>query len=134
MLIDLEQNLGIIMDKTLKRQRVLAVDDYPKVLRFMEIGLRLSGFEVITATSGEEALRLMELLKPDIILLDIIMPEMNGLEVLRRLRVFSRLPVIAFSASQTSRGDALRLGANDFISKPFSTEEMGQKIDALLRN
>ena len=111
---------------------MLVVDDQPKVLRFIEIDLKLHGFTVVTTTSGEEALGLVKSVSPDIMLLDIIMPEVDGLEVLRRLRSFSRLPVIAFSASHGSQEDALRLGADDFMNKPFHSEEMFRRIEALL--
>jgi two-component system KDP operon response regulator KdpE len=115
-----------------KRHVILVVDDHPKVLRFIEIDLRLRGLEVITATSGREALELVKSVKPDMVLLDVIMPEMDGLEVLRRLRAFSQVPVIAFSASPGSRPDALRLGANDFVNKPFRPDEMVSRIRALI--
>jgi two-component system KDP operon response regulator KdpE len=122
----------ISMDKPEKKWRILVVDDHPKVLRFIEIDLKLRGFEVITATSGEEALELVRSAKPDIVLLDVIMPEMDGFEVLKRLRSFTQLPVIAFSASSGNYNDAIRLGANDFVNKPFNPDEMVGKIRAIL--
>jgi len=115
-----------------KQQCVLVVDDHPKVLRFIEIDLKLRGFEVITTTSGSQALELVESAKPDIMLLDIIMPEMDGFEVLKKLRHFTQLPVIAFSASPGNYHDAMRLGASDFMSKPFQPDEMASKINSLL--
>jgi two-component system KDP operon response regulator KdpE len=115
-----------------KRQCVLVVDDHPKVLRFIEIDLKLRGFEVITTSSGSEALELVKSAKPDIMLLDIIMPGMDGFEVLRKLRDFTRLPVIAFSASPGNYHEAMRLGANDFMPKPFQPDEMVSKIKALI--
>jgi two-component system KDP operon response regulator KdpE len=115
-----------------KKQRVLVVDDQPKVLRFIEIDLKLRGFEVITTTSGSEALELVRSAKPDIMLLDIIMPGMDGFEVLKKLRNFTQLPVIAFSASPGNYHEAMRLGANDFMSKPFQADEMASKIKSLL--
>ena len=115
-----------------KKQCVLVVDDHPKVLRFIEIDLRLRGFEVVTTTSGSEALELVKSAKPDIVLLDIIMPGMDGFEVLRKLRDFGQLPVIAFSASPGNYHDAMRLGANDFMAKPFQPDEMVKRIKALL--
>lgn len=115
-----------------KKQCVLVVDDYPKVLRFIEIDLKLRGFEVVTATSGSEALELVKSAKPDIMLLDIIMPEMDGFEVLQKLRDFTQLPVIAFSASPGNYHDAMRFGANDFMTKPFQPDEMASRIKALL--
>jgi len=115
-----------------KKQCVLVVDDHPKVLRFIEIDLRLCGFEVITTTSGSEALELVKSARPDIMLLDIIMPEMDGFEVLKKLRDFAQLPVIAFSASPGNYHDAMRLGANDFMPKPFQPDEMVRRIKVLL--
>jgi two-component system KDP operon response regulator KdpE len=120
------------MNTKVKKQCVLVVDDHPKVLRFIEIDLKLRGFEVITTTSGSEALELVKSAKPDIMLLDIIMPEMDGFEVLEKLRNFTQLPVIAFSASPGNYRDAMRLGANDFMPKPFQPDEMVRKIKALL--
>jgi len=120
------------MNNTEKKPIVLVVDDHPKVLRFIEIDLKLRGFEVVTTLSGEEALEFVKAKKPDIMLLDIIMPEMDGFEVLKQLRAFSQLPVIAFSASHTNRDDAMRLGANDFITKPFHPDEMVRRIEAFL--
>jgi CheY-like chemotaxis protein len=119
------------MNKDGKKQLVLVVDDHPRVLRFIEIDLKLRGYEVITTTSGEEALGLVKSKKPDIMLLDIIMPGIDGLEVLRRLRGFSRLPVIAFSASPGERDSAMHLGANDFLSKPFQPDDIVRKINIL---
>jgi two-component system KDP operon response regulator KdpE len=112
---------------------VLVVDDHPKVLRFIEIDLKLRGFKVITTASGEEALELVKSAKPDIMLLDIVMPGMDGFEVLKKLRAFTQLPVIAFSASPGNYDDAISLGANDFMHKPFDPDDMVRKIKALLR-
>jgi two-component system KDP operon response regulator KdpE len=120
------------MNCTEKKRCVLVVDDHPRVLRFIEIDLKLRGFEVITTTSGEEALEVIKSKKPDIMLLDIIMPEIDGFEVLKKLRTFSQLPVIAFSASHASQDDAIRLGANDFITKPFHPDEIVRRIAILL--
>jgi two-component system KDP operon response regulator KdpE len=115
-----------------KKRCVLVVDDQPKVLRFVEIDLKVRGFEVITTTSGSEALELVRSARPDIMLLDIIMPRMNGFEVLEKLRDFTKLPVIAFSASPGNYHDAMRLGANDFVTKPFQPDEMASRIKSLL--
>jgi DNA-binding response OmpR family regulator len=115
-----------------KKQCVLVVDDQSKVLRFIEIDLKVRGFEVITTTSGSQALELVKSREPDIMLLDIIMPGMNGLEVLDKLRDFTQLPVIAFSASPENYHDAMRLGANDFVTKPFQPDEMANKIKSFL--
>jgi two-component system KDP operon response regulator KdpE len=117
-----------------EKQRVLVVDDNPKVLRFIEIDLRIRGFEVITTTSGNKALELVKSAKPDVMLLDIIMPDMNGFEVLKKLRDFTQLPVIAFSASPGNYYDAMRLGADDFVSKPFQLDNIASKIQSLLNH
>jgi two-component system KDP operon response regulator KdpE len=122
------------MGETKKKQRVLVVDDNPKVLRFIEIDLKLRGFDVMTTTSGDEALELVKSKKPVVMLLDVIMPGMDGFEVLKKLRTFSQLPVIAFSASPGNRNDSLRLGADDFMTKPFHPNDMVKKIEALLGN
>jgi DNA-binding response OmpR family regulator len=114
------------------KRRVLVVDDHSKVLRFIEIDLKTRGFEVITTTSGDEALKLVESARPDIMLLDIVMPDMDGFEVLKKLRDFTQLPVIAFSASPGNYHDALRLGANYFMPKPFQPDEMADRIKMLL--
>jgi DNA-binding response OmpR family regulator len=121
------------MNKAEKKQCILVVDDHPKVLRFIEIDLKLRGFEVITATSGKKALELVKSAKPDIMLLDIVMLGMDGLEVLKKLRAFTQLSVIAFSASPENYDEAMRLGANDFVHKPFDPDDMVRKIKALLR-
>lgn len=116
------------------KSRVLVVDDHPKLLKFIEIDLKLRGFEVICAGSGEEAVELVASAGPDIMLLDIVMPGVDGFGVLEKLRTFSKLPVIAFSASPENREPALRMGADDFLNKPFDPEVMVNKIRAVLAN
>jgi two-component system, OmpR family, KDP operon response regulator KdpE len=118
--------------KSPKKQTVLVVDDQPQVLKFVAIDLKLHGFNVITVCSGEEAMEQIEQALPDIMLLDIIMPGMDGFEVLRRVRSFSQMPVITFSASSSNYTEAIRLGANDFINKPFQPDDMIKRIKALL--
>ena len=115
------------------KRRVLVVDDQPQVLKFIEIDLKLRGFEVVGATSGNEALELTKTVKPDIILLDMIMPGKNGFEILKELQTFTDLPVIAFSASPENQDEALRCGASDFVHKPFDPDDMARRIWALLK-
>jgi two-component system KDP operon response regulator KdpE len=117
---------------TFKQRCVLVVDDEPKVLRFLEIGLKLRGFYVLTTTSGKEALELVSSEKPDVMLLDIVMPDLNGYEVLRQLRMFSDIPVIAISASPTTYSDIIRQGADFFIMKPLDPNNIATMIDGLL--
>lgn len=121
-----------VTNKSEKTQCVLVVDDHAKVLRFIEIDLKLRGFKVLTTTSGDEALKLVKSVNPDIILLDIVMPGMDGFTVLKELRTFTQIPVIAFSASPGNQDEILRMGANDFMHKPFDPDDMAKKIKGLL--
>ena len=114
---------------------VLAVDDETGILRLIKLELAEQGLRVVTANSGEEALRLAEEQRPDLVVLDIIMPEMTGLEVMRRLREQSNAPIILVTAkdSDSDKVRGLELGADDYIVKPFSPEELGARIRAVLR-
>jgi two-component system KDP operon response regulator KdpE len=112
---------------------LLVVEDEQRILRFMNIALRAAGYRVLTATAGEQALELVQSEKPDMMLLDVFLPGMNGLEALRKLRTFSRLPVIVISARESLGPEALQLGANEFIAKPFKPEDLIQRIRAILR-
>jgi len=114
---------------------VLAVDDEAGILRLIKIELGEQGFRVVTASDGDEALRLAEEQRPDIVLLDVIMPEMTGLEVMRRLREQSNAPVILVTAKDSDKDKVggLELGADDYIVKPFSPDELGARIRAVLR-
>jgi len=113
-------------------RRVLLVDDEEKVLKFAALKLKLCGYEVITANNGKDAIRLAESEAPDIMLLDVLMPEMDGFEVLRRLRQFSQMPVIVLTAMTGTQEQALSLGASDYITKPFDPDEVIARMDALL--
>lgn len=113
---------------------VLAVDDEMGILRLMKLELSAQGFRVLTASTGEEALRLAEEQRPDILLLDIVMPDMKGLEVMRRLREQMSVPIIMVTA-RDSDADKVRgqeMGADDYIVKPFDVEELGARIRAVL--
>lgn len=114
---------------------VLAVDDEAGILRLIKIELGEQGFRVVTASDGDEALRLAEEQRPDIVLLDVIMPEMTGLEVMRRLREQSNAPVILVTAKDSDKDKVggLEQGADDYIVKPFSPDELGARIRAVLR-
>jgi len=121
-------------EKTGPRKRVLVVEDEPRILRFMSIALVGSGYDVIEATRGDEVIDLVKSEKPDIILLDVFLPGADGLEVLQELRTFSRLPVIVISARDSLAPDALKLGATDFIAKPFKPEQLAKRIREILGN
>jgi two-component system KDP operon response regulator KdpE len=114
---------------------VLAVDDEPGILRLLKLELEDQGFHVATAGTGEEALGIAEEQRPDIILLDVMMPEMGGLEVMRRLRESSDAPIILVTARDTDADKVrgLEKGADDYVAKPFSAEELGARIRAVLR-
>jgi len=118
--------------RSLPVHKVLLVDDEAKILKFLELKLRLSGYEVIATTSGKKAVELAESAKPDLILLDIIMPGMDGLEVLQKLRSFSNVPIIASSARSGSADKALSLGATEYLPKPFNPDELIERIKTLL--
>ncbi len=113
-------------------KRVLLVDDERAILKILSIKLRISGYDVITAQGGEEALDLIGSACPDIMLLDVIMPGMDGFEVLQKLRAVSELPVIVLSARPENAQKALSLGANDFLAKPLDVNEMINRIERLL--
>jgi two-component system KDP operon response regulator KdpE len=117
-----------------KKKLVLVVDDQPKVIKFIEIDLKIRGFCVLTSGSGEKAVELVKDEKPDIVLLDMVMPGKDGIEVLKELRTFTNLPVIAFSASPGNQDLALQSGANDFMHKPFDPDDMARKINRFLKS
>lgn len=114
---------------------VLAVDDEAGILRLMKLELTAQGFHVVTAGSGDEALRLAEEQRPDLVLLDILMPEMTGLEVMRKLRERTNAPIILVTAkdSDSDKVSGLEQGADDYIVKPFSLEELAARARAVLR-
>ena len=114
------------------RKRVLVVDDEARLLTFVEIRLRLAGYDVTMASSGQDGLDLVRRVKPDIVVLDVLMPGKDGFEVLRELRTFSRVPVIVFSARQGAAELAMSLGASAFLSKPFDPDDLVDRIRGLL--
>ena len=115
--------------------KILIVEDDPGISDFVIPELEHEGYETSLAVTGRDALDKFESEKPDFILLDIMLPELNGLEVLRRIRSVSTVPVIL----ETARGETidkingLNLGADDYISKPFEIEELLARINALIR-
>jgi two-component system KDP operon response regulator KdpE len=114
------------------KKRILVVDDEPGILRFVNASLGLAGYEVLSAATGEEALLLARSEKLDAMLLDILMVPMSGFDVLTELRTFSQIPVIVFSARSYISEQALKAGANDYISKPFRPEELVKKLQTVL--
>ncbi|MGI8927451.1 MAG: response regulator transcription factor [Tepidiformaceae bacterium] len=117
------------------QRTILAVDDEPGILRLLSMELENEGFRVITARGGKEAIEAVEKEKPDIILLDLMMPDVNGVEVMRRIYPHSKVPIIFVSArdKEQERVRLLEAGAEDYILKPFSPEELAARVRAVLR-
>jgi len=119
----------------MKQFRVLVVDDEQRILNFLNSKLRASGYDVLTANNGKEALEQVQAQDPDLMVLDIMMPKMDGFETLRELRSFSSIPVIFLSAmgANTDKIKGLGLGADDYLAKPFSPDELIARIEAVKR-
>ncbi|HLA77277.1 MAG TPA: response regulator [Vicinamibacteria bacterium] len=120
------------------KKKILVVDDEDDILHFLELVLQEKGFDVLTASGGHEALTRAQIEKPDLVLLDIMMPQMDGWEVLKLLRVdeeTSRIPVAMLSAriEAKDRVQGLQEGAIDYICKPFSLQELFEKIDSIFQ-
>jgi two-component system, OmpR family, KDP operon response regulator KdpE len=116
--------------------RVIAVDDEPQILRFLKPALTAAGYDVVTAATGSEALRTISTQAPDIVLLDLGLPDMDGKDVIRKLRAWSSTPIIVLSARdrETEKIEALDLGADDYVNKPFSIGELMARMRAALRH
>jgi DNA-binding response OmpR family regulator len=117
---------------------ILVVDDDRDVAQTVELALRRRGFKVVMANSGVEALKVLRRYEPDLVILDVLMPGMSGLEVCRRLRSDPKtenLPIIFLTArgQERDRIEGLRAGADDYLSKPFSLEELLLRVTAVLR-
>jgi two-component system KDP operon response regulator KdpE len=116
--------------------RVLVVDDEPPIVRAVAANLRVRGYEVLTAASGEAALTAVEAYQPDCVVLDLGLPGVDGLEVLRRLRTWTEVPVVVLTAidSERDKVTALDLGADDYVTKPFGVAELLARIRVALRH
>lgn len=115
--------------------RILVVDDEPQILRSLRTTLAAHGYDVQTAATGEEALAAVEGRLPDLVVLDLVLPGLSGLEVCRRLRARSSLPILVLSARGDERDKvaALDLGADDYLTTPFGVNELLARIRAALR-
>ncbi len=118
-----------------ERRRILAVDDEERMVRFIRLNLEHDGFQVVEAFNGRQALQRFRDVTPDIILLDVMMPDLDGFEVLKMIREISSVPVIMLTAKgeEDDRVRGLELGADDYITKPFSPREMVSRVKAVLR-
>ncbi len=119
-------------------EKILIVDDEPDIIEFLEYNLRKEGYEVVSASNGEEGIRAAEREKPDLIILDIMMPRMDGVEVCRQLRsrdAFRYTPIAFLTAREEdySQIAALEMGGDDYITKPIRTRVFISRIKALLR-
>jgi two-component system KDP operon response regulator KdpE len=114
---------------------VLVADDEVRITKLVELALGDEGFRVITAEGGREALEKAETYRPDVVLLDIMMPDLDGIEVMRELRARRPVPVILLSAKDSTADKALGLdlGADDYLAKPFHPDELAARIRAVLR-
>ena len=114
--------------------RLLVIDDEPAILRAVTTGLRARGYEVMTAQTGEDGLSQAALGAPDVIVLDLVLPDLDGVEVCRRIRQWTETPIVVLSAHGTEarKVQALDEGADDFVTKPFGMAELEARLRVAL--
>jgi len=117
------------------RPHIVVVDDEPQITRVLRTSLSAQGYEIRVANDGESALEIMRDFAPDLVITDLAMPHMNGIELCRRLREISQVPILVLSVrgEERSKIEALDSGADDYITKPFSTGELLARVRAALR-
>lgn len=122
-------------DNQLRDRRILVVDDEERMVRFIRLNLEHDGFQVVEAYNGVQAIEKVRSNLPDLVLLDVMMPDIDGFEVLRIVREVSSVPVIMLTAKgeEDDRVRGLELGADDYITKPFSPRELVSRVRAVLR-
>jgi two-component system KDP operon response regulator KdpE len=115
---------------------VLVIDDEAQIRKFLDIGLRAEGYEVVLAANAEEGLAKAATRSPDLVILDIGLPDREGHEVLKELRQWTQVPVLMLSVrdAESEKVRALDAGANDYVTKPFGIQELMARLRALLRN
>jgi DNA-binding response OmpR family regulator len=115
--------------------RILVVDDEPLYIRLLKVNLEAEGYEVATAYNGEEALESLSATTPDLIIMDVVMPKLDGITTCIRIRQFSNVPIILLTAlgEEHDRVNGLNIGADDYVVKPFSATELVARVRALLR-
>jgi len=118
-----------------KRHKILVVEDDERILNFLRSKLKASGYEVITASNGIQGLEQIHAQEPSLIVLDLLMPKMGGLDMLKELRNFSGVPVIILTAKgeDVDKIRGFELGADDYLTKPFNPEELVARINAVMR-
>jgi two-component system OmpR family response regulator len=126
----------IVTDAKVAEGKLLVVDDEPNIVELLSMSLRYAGFEVETAMNGRDAVKAAQSFRPDVVLLDVMMPDLNGFDVLRRLRgEGAKVPVLFLTAKDATEDKVtgLTIGADDYITKPFSLEEVIARIRVVLR-
>jgi two-component system KDP operon response regulator KdpE len=123
------------MPEEMDRRRILVVDDEERMVRFIRLNLEHDGFQVSEAFNGRQAVQKLRDVNPDLILLDVMMPDLDGFEVLEMVREISNVPVIMLTAKgeEDDRVRGLELGADDYVTKPFSPRELVSRARAVLR-
>jgi DNA-binding response OmpR family regulator len=118
-----------------RKATILAVDDEPHVLKLVKANLESSGYKVFTAEDGEKAVEIVERELPDLVILDLMLPKLDGYAVCRRIREFSAVPVIMLTArsAQVDLVHGFEVGADDYLTKPFSVTELLMRVQAVLR-
>jgi two-component system, OmpR family, KDP operon response regulator KdpE len=117
------------------RAKILLVDDEPQIARVLRRGLAAQGYDVLTASDGEEALLLFKEWQPHLVITDLSMPNLGGLELCRRIRAVSGVPIIVLSVKgeERTKVEALDAGADDYVTKPFGMDELSARVRAALR-
>jgi two-component system KDP operon response regulator KdpE len=115
--------------------RILVCDDEPQILRALRVILRDAGYEAVTASTGEEALDRAAVKPPEAAILDLMLPDIDGVELTRRLREWSEMPIVVLSAvgEEDRKVEALAAGADDYVTKPFGPRELIARLEAVLR-
>ncbi len=114
------------------KRRILIVDDEPGIGRVLGLRFKLAGYEVITTTSGSEAIELIHTHSPNLVLLDILMPGLTGLDVIERVRTFSTVPIVVMTARPESEREATEIGADYSLAKPFDVDALVRRIGLFL--
>lgn len=124
-----------MLDDSLKNKLILVVDDEERMARFIRLNLEHDGFQVVEAYKGMEAIEVLRDMMPDLVLLDVMLPDIDGFEVLKLIREFNSVPVIMLTAKseEDDRVRGLEYGADDYVTKPFSPRELVSRVRAVLR-